>query len=179
MNNIMMNKKLIVIAMLAGSAFTSVAQAADGTINFTGNITDDACTVTPATANQTVTLGTVNSGSFASAGATASPTRFGITLTSCPAAVTTASVKFDGPTNAANSDLLALTAGAGIATGVGIGIYEQNATTMIPVSTASASKTLSTTDDTTFNFIAKYVATAASVTAGTANAASDFTITYN
>ncbi|UJD79349.1 type 1 fimbrial protein [Serratia rubidaea] len=175
----MMNKTLIAMAILGSAAFISAAQAADGTINFTGNITDAACTVTPASASQTVALGTVNSGAFAAAGDTASPTKFGITLTSCPATVTTASVKFDGPTDAANSNLLALTSATGVATGVGVGIYEENATTLIPVSSTSVSKTLSTTTDTTFNFIAKYVATAAAVTAGPANAVSDFTISYN
>ncbi|WP_348994605.1 fimbrial protein [Erwinia sp. V90_4] len=176
----MINKKLIVAAVLAGSAFASVAQAADGTINFTGTIIDTACTVTPATANQTVALGTVNKSAFGAAGSSASPTKFSVVLTSCPATATTASIKFDGPTNAANSNLLAITPSAGTeAQNVGVGIYEQDASTLIPVASASASKTLSTTTDTTFNFVAKYVATATGVTAGPANAVSDFTVSYN
>lgn len=176
----MMNKNLIVAALLAGSAFASVAQAADGTINFTGTIIDTACTVTPATANQTVALGTVNKSAFGGSGSSASPTKFSIVLTSCPVSVTTATVKFDGPTNAVNSSLLAITPAAGSeATNVGVGIYEQDATTLIPVASASASKTLSSTTNTTFNFIAKYVATATGVTAGPANAVSDFTVSYN
>lgn len=176
----MMNKKLIFTAVLVGSAFASVAHAADGTINFTGAIIDTACTVTPATATQTVALGSVNKTAFSGAGSSASPTKFSITLTSCPASVTTATVRFDGPTSAANSALLAITPSAGTeAKNVGVGIYEQNASTLIPVATASASKTLSTTADTTFNFVAKYVATAATVEAGPANAVSDFTVSYN
>lgn len=175
----MMNKKLIAIAILAGASFASVAQAADGTINFTGNITDAACTVTPGTANQTVSLGTVSSTAFSAAGDEVGPTRFSINLTSCPASATSATVKFDGLADTSNSDLLAVTTGAGAATGVGVGIYEENSSTLIPVASASASKALSTTADTTFNFIAKYVATVSAVTAGTANAVSDFTISYN
>lgn len=175
----MMNKKLIVIAMLAASAFSSLAHAADGTINFTGKIIDTACTITPATANQTVALGSVNKTDFTGAGSTAAPTRFSIVLTSCPASVTTATVKFDGPTDTNNSNVLAITGGTGAASGVGVGIYEQNATTLIPVTTASASKTLSTTADNTFNFVAKYIQTAATVGTGDANAVSDFTIAYN
>jgi len=173
-----MNKNLIALAIVAGSAFTSIAHAADGTVNFTGTITDTACTVSAATKNQTVDLGTVSKTAFAAAGDTASPTKFTIVLQNCPTTVTNASVKFDGPIDANNSNLLALTAGTGIATGVGVGIYEQDASTLIPIATKSASKPVSSTADTTLNFIAKYVATAASVTQGPANAATNFTISY-
>lgn len=173
-----MNKKLIAIALLAGSAFAGVANASDGTINFTGTVTADACTITSATASQTVALGTVSSAALGNIGDSASPTTFDVVLSSCPAAATNATVKFDGPTNADDSRLLALTAGAGVATGVGIGLYEQDASTLIPVGAESLSKTLSTTADTTFSFVAKYVATDA-VVAGSANAVSDFTVIYN
>jgi major type 1 subunit fimbrin (pilin) len=74
------NKKLIVCTLLACSAFSALSHAADGTINFTGTITDAACTVTPGTANQTVTMGTVSSTALANVGDTAAPTRFDIVL---------------------------------------------------------------------------------------------------
>jgi major type 1 subunit fimbrin (pilin) len=174
-----MKKSLIAVALLTGCAFAGMANAADGTINFIGNITDAACTVTANTANQTVTLGTVKSTALPAVGATAAPTRFNIVLTACPVTVTSATIKFDGPANPVNSSLLALTNTVGVATGVGIGLYEQDAVTQIPVGGASKSQALSTTADTTFNFIAKYVATNATVAAGSANAVSDFTVTYN
>lgn len=174
-----MKKNLIAAALLAGSAFVGVANAADGTINFTGRITDAACTVSAGTANQTVSLGTVNSSAFGAIGATAAPTTFDIVLTSCPVSATSATIKFDGPANAANSNLLALTSVAGVATGVGIGLYERNANTLIPVGSASASQALSTSADTTFEYVAKYVATNAAVTVGPANAVSNFTVVYN
>jgi|SRR5471030_570390 len=174
-----MNNKLIALAIVTGSAFASVAHAYDGTINFTGRIIDSACTVSTLTKDQKVDLGEVVRTSFSAVGDTASPTTFDIVLQSCPPSVTNASVKFDGPTDPDNSTLLRLTAGTGIANGVGIGIYEQDATTLIPIATSSASKSLSATDDTTFNFVAKYVATAAAVTPGPAAAATNFTIVYN
>ena len=174
-----MSKKLLVIALLASSAFASVIQAADGTINFTGKITDTACTINPTSKSQIVNLGSVSAGAFTAAGSTAAPTRFGITLTNCPAAATTASLKFDGPANSSNSSLLALTTGAGVATGVGIGIYEGDSSTLIPVSSASATKNVVAGTDTTFEFVAKYVATASTVTSGAANAVSNFTVSYN
>lgn len=173
-----MNNKIIVGALWICSACFSTAYAADGTINFTGTITDAACTITPGSANQTVSMGTVSSTALANVGDTAAPSAFNIVLTNCPVTATQAVVKFDGPTDADNSSLIALTTAAGKATGVAIGVYEADAATLIPVGSPSASKTLSTTADTTFNFFAKYVATNA-VVAGSANAVSDFTVIYN
>lgn len=173
-----MNKKLIALALLAGSTFAGVANAADGNINFTGNITSAACTITPASEIQAVALGTVSSTGLGAVGDTSAPTKFEVVLTSCPAAANSAVVKFDGRSNADNSSLLAITDGTGAASGVGIGLYEGDGSTQIPVGAESASKTLSTTADTTFTFYAKYMATAA-VTEGSANAVSDFTVIYN
>lgn len=170
--------KIVVSLFMACSAFSTIGNAADGTINFTGTITDAACTITPGSANQTVTLGTVSASALANIGDAAAPTAFNIVLTNCPATALSATVKFDGPTDGNNSSLIALTRSAGTADGVAIGIYEGNATTLIPVGSPSDSKTLSPTDNITFNFFAKYVATAA-VVAGSANAVSDFTVVYN
>jgi len=172
------NKNAMLFMLLACSAFTAVSHAADGTINFTGTITDVACIVTPATANQTVTMGTVSASALANVGDTAAPSRFDIVLTHCPATATRAMVKFDGPADANNSSLLALTNSAGKANGVAVGIYEGDANTLIAVGSPSASRTLSATADTTFNFFAKYVATGP-VVPGSANAVSDFTVIYN
>ncbi|QJI40171.1 fimbrial protein [Pseudomonas sp. ADAK2] len=173
-----MKKSLIAVALLTGCAFAGMANAYDGTINFIGNITDAACTVTANTANQTVTLGKVQSTALPSVGATAAPTLFSIVLANCPAAVTGAYIKFDGPADTLNSKLLALTSGTGVATGVAIGLYEQDSSTQIPVG-GSANPHGITPPDATYNFIAKYVATKAAVTAGPANAVTNFTIIYN
>lgn len=174
-----MNTKLMIVALLAGSTFASFANAADGTINFVGTISDVACTITPDTGNQQVKLGTISSTAFAASGDTASPTKFSVILSSCPASLTSATVKFDGPTDSANSSLVALTDVTGVATGVGVGIYESDSSTMIPVGSASASIPLSAGTDTKIDFVAKYVATGTTVEAGEANAVSDFTISYN
>lgn len=174
-----MNKKIIAAAVLATSAFASLANAADGTINFTGTVLATACTVSAASATQSVPMGSVSPTAFKAAGDTTLGGPISIVLSSCPAAATKAAIKFDGTANATNSSLLALTSDTGVATGLGIGVYESNGTTLIPVGTSSASKTLSTTASTTFNFISKYVATAATVTNGPANSVSNFTVSYN
>lgn len=172
-------KKLALIAALAATGLCPTAFAADGTINFTGSIRDTACTVNTGSATQTVNLGTVAASAFGAAGSQASARQFAITLTNCPSAVTSASIRFDGPLASGNSSLLGLTSGTGVATGVGVGIYEKDSTTLIPIGQASSAVTLSSTGSNTLNFIAKYVSTAATVGPGAANAAATFTVAYN
>lgn len=173
-----MKKTDFIAAAFVAVSICGTASAADGTINFTGAIKDAACTVDTASVNQTVNLGTVAATSFGASGATASSTPFTIKLTGCPKAVTSASIRFDGPLFNANTKLLALSSGQ-TATNVGVGIYQQDSTTLIPVGIASAPVTLSSTETNTLNFIAKYVSTAATVGAGSANASASFTIAYN
>lgn len=171
-----MNKKMITLALLTGVSVAHITHAADGTINFTGTILSSACTV--ASGGPSVPLNSVSASSLSTAGSTSSPTRFEIVLSSCPAAVTSATVKFDGPTDTDNSSILKLTTEPGVATGVGIALYEEDASTQIPLGTSSSSKTLSTLTDTTFTFFAKYMSTG-TVTPGPANGTTDFTISYN
>lgn len=138
-----MKKTIIALSLIAAPLLMiNNALAADGTINFTGTITDSACTVDTASASQTVSLGTVSSSAFSAAGDTASPTKFTINLSNCPTTVSSASVKFDGSINTTNNNLLALSSDS-TAAGVGIGIYESDSSTQIPMSTASAAQTLS------------------------------------
>ncbi|NIF20388.1 fimbrial protein [Pantoea sp. Acro-835] len=172
-----MKKTLIAMAILGSTAFISSVQAADGTINFTGNITEDACTITASTVKQTIALGTISNKAFSATGSS-SPTRFGITLSACPASMTTAKVKFGGNGDKDEPKLLAITTGQDAATGVAIGFYEESGK-FLPINAESASKALSDSADTTFNFVTKYVATTKTMTAGEANAVANFTIVYN
>lgn len=170
-------KKLALATAVVAIVSTSVF-ADDGKINFTGLITDDACTVVNHMANPlTVALGTVSSKAFTGAGSTAAPTRFEIDLTNCPATAKTAKVKFDGIADSGNTDILALTDEAGVATGVGIQLSDLS-NAVIPLFTASKSFDL-TVGDNSLPFIARYYATNDSVTPGVANSTSNFTIVYN
>jgi len=175
----MMKKNVIGLAVLSCLFAAGAANAADGTINFTGSVLATACTVNAQTATQSVELGSVDASGFTSAGKVAGATRFNITLASCPDTITKTSVKFDGTPDATNSSLLALTSGQ-TATGLAVAIYEADGTTLIPMQTASAAKDIPTdATSTTMTFIAKYMSTAATVGAGTAAASTSFTIAYN
>lgn len=178
-----MKKHLVamLITTATGMAMMSGANAADGTIHFTGAIIADACTVDADSQDMTVNLGTVASTSFSAAGDKSSPTRFNINLVSCPTSLTSASVKFDGTADSANNQLLQLDASADPTTdasGVGIEIADDTGTP-IPLYTASKEYPIdATTNAASMTFVARYVSTAASVNAGAANGTSQFTVNY-
>ncbi len=78
-----MNKsKLTAVLVLAAASMT--AQASDGTITFSGQITDKTCTIsTPGGGDFAVNLPTMSMNSLASAGAVAGRTPFSINLSEC------------------------------------------------------------------------------------------------
>lgn len=170
-------KKLALISAILSLSALQATYAADGVINFNGTITGTACVVDPSAISQPVELGTVSTAAFSGgSGATAAAKRFNIVLKSCPASVTSASVRFDGTTNAANPSILALSSGQS-ATNVGVAIYEQDSATLIPVGTSSASVALQEDVDNTLTYFAKYMATGV-VGAGSAKSSTSFTVTY-
>lgn len=168
---------LALVSVICGAS-VSAANAADGTIQFNGEIIDAACTVSPTSANQTVTLGQISDKAFLSTGMTAGATAFQIDLTSCPASVTSATVKFDGTPYQGDNDALELTQVSGVATGVGIQIRNAD-NTVLPLFTDSQSVTLSQTGTNTLKFNAAYISKAATVTAGPADATATFSVVYN
>ena len=173
-----MKKLSLVITVFTSAVISGAALAADGTISFTGSVTDTACTVDAASANQTVKLGTVAASSFTAAGSTAAAARFSINLTGCPAAAKTASVRFDGLVSSGNSSLLSLSPGQ-TATNLGVGLYQLDSSQLIPIGSPTPSVPLTTSGTNTISFIAKYVAISTPVGVGTANANATFTVSYN
>lgn len=175
---IMIIKKLAISVILASTVFSTVVAAADGTLNFTGKITSTACNIdASSTSKGDIALGTVASSAFTAAGDVAAPTRFTIVLTQCPEELKKASVRFDGKPSS-DSRILALTSGNGVATNVGVGIYEADSTTLIGLQNNSAEQNL-TAETNTLTYIAKYYALDKTVGAGAANASATYTVTYN
>jgi major type 1 subunit fimbrin (pilin) len=182
-----MKKTLLATALLATTALSlSSALAADGTVNFTGSISATACKVDMGgSTTLAVPMGKISTTSFSGAGTTSAASKFSLQLKTCPTA-TTATVKFDGIAAGGDDKILALTGGAGAATGVGIQLSDKSGA-ILPLATNSTSYTLAlgdatdTTKDVTNNldFTARYIATAATVGAGTANSTASFTINYN
>ncbi len=85
-------------------------------------------------------------------------------------------MKFDGTAHAVNQRLLSLDSGSNVASGVGIEIADKNGSA-IPLYSASGDYTLDEGSN-TLDFTARYVSTGTTVTTGTANATSQFTLNY-
>lgn len=175
-----MKKNLIAVAFAATAIMsTASAFAAGGQVNFQGEIIDAGCTIVNTPSNPlTVTLGSVAKTEFTGAGSTAAATKFTLQLTNCPATVHNAMVKFDGTNVSGDTSVLALTQESGVATGVGIQLSD-DANTVLPLFTSSKAYPLSSTADNNLEFVARYIATSSTVTAGPANSTADFSVTYN
>ena len=173
----MLKRTVLSVLVLASSAISFHTFAADGTVNFTGNITNAGCSVASDSLSKTVALGNVSSSALTTAGNTAGAHLFTINLTDCPEDPS-AHVRFDGTTNASNSSILALTdAGQeGTATNVGVALYESDSTTPIIIGVPSSTINM-TEGSNSLNFYAKYYATGAA-TAGTATSTATFTVVY-
>lgn len=168
-----MKKNLIALALVAGSAFVGVANAVDGTITMTGNITDATCAVT--VPDMTIDFKGVGSTSFGAVGTGSGDKPFNIALTGCPTG-DSISIRFNGAADATKNDLIGVTGGA---TGVAVGFFESNGTTAIARGTDSAAHTVPATGDLSLQYVAKYVKTQNAIVEGTANANADFVIVYN
>ena len=163
--------------MLAGHAL-----AEDGVVHFVGEIVDTTCEVTSDTADQIVPLGKVSKNAFSGVGSLASPQKFSIKLENCPATYTQAAVRFDGteapggdgdlkvgtPLTAGNPGDFTGTGQAIAATGVGIRIFNQSDNSQVKLYNDSAYTAIDAEGKAEMKFIARYVATNATVTAGTA-----------
>lgn len=174
-----MKKNIIATLIAASSIFTiSNALAADGTIDFTGEITDQACELAAGSDALKVNLGKVSKTALPSAGSTAAATKFTIKLINCPATVTTASVKFDADSYLGDDTVIKLKEEAGVATGVGIQITD-DVNTVVPLFTASKNYPLQQNVENNLDFRARYIAKSDTVTTGPANGTATFTINYN
>lgn len=176
-----MKKNLIAVAFAATAALSmSNAFAAAGTVNFTGEILDAACTVDVASQNQSVDLGKYNKSEFTLKGDKTAATGFDIVLKDCPETVTSAKVRFDGQPDTVDSSLLAVDSSvAGAATGVAINLMTADKADLPLHGSNSYNYALSSTEDNKLDFYAQYKSTAAAVTAGPANSVATFSVVYN
>jgi major type 1 subunit fimbrin (pilin) len=176
-----MKKNLIAVAFSAIAALTaSHAFATAGTVNFTGNILDQACTVDVDSQNQTVVLGDYNKSEFTSAGAVTAAKKFSIVLQNCPDTVTQAHVMFDGKPETTDSSLLAIDSTVnGAATGVAINMMSADMAQLPLHGDNGYRYALSDTSDNTLDFYAQYKSTNATVTSGPANSVATFSVVYN
>jgi major type 1 subunit fimbrin (pilin) len=179
-----MKTNSIILAMFALTSTMTISPntfAADGTINFEGEIVASACTVS--VSNTRISMGNFSPSAFKQAGVAVGNAGFIITVNDCPSSIANAKVLFDGDHNATDPTLIALSS-ASKATGLGIGIFDDTTGAKIPLGTSSDDIQLTTVSGKnvktgTKKFNARYVSTLASVGDGSANGSVTYTIQYN
>ncbi|EIK61130.1 fimbrial protein [Pseudomonas lactis] len=91
-----MNRTLFVVAALTSAFAMSAAHAADGTINFSGELTAQTCTTKlNGGTSTTVTLPKLSTSALATIGAVAGSTGFTIELSGCSGTMATAAAYFE------------------------------------------------------------------------------------
>ncbi|MEI9484208.1 fimbrial protein [Enterobacter cancerogenus] len=173
MNGHIFKRALLVSSLL----LTSQAFAANGNgiVHFTGEIIDSTCEVSTGTKDQTVDLGKVNKSTFTDVGSTASVQAFQIDLVNCPQTYKKANARFDGTED--GDGYLKLNNGG--ATGVAIAIYNRADNSLLKLYNQSKTADISAEGTASLPFMARYISTSSTVTAGLANADSEFTISYS
>lgn len=174
-------KKTVLVSMLSLAALVPVlAQAADGTVNFNGEVVGQTCVINGGTPNLSVTLPKVSTSALATAGATAGTSPNVIfNLTACSAGNVRAFFEA-GPNVDQTTGRLKIATGSGQATNVQIGLLNTDGTkvtmgaasgaqgtTYVPISGGAA----------TLTYMSQYVATAAA-TSGKTTTSVTYSIEY-
>ncbi|HGM5433652.1 TPA: fimbrial protein [Serratia marcescens] len=169
-------KKYLVTSVLACTALCSSAFAADGAINVTGKIVDNACVVSP---TLDVRLGDTAAADFEHVGDWGYAEEFFLELKDCPANIKAATVQLDGEADSNNKNLFQLISGG--ATGVALELIAISGSGWgnQPIVPGGTSEEFSLNEgENRLSFAARYRSTD-KVTAGDANATIQFSVLYN
>ncbi|EKS6740457.1 fimbrial protein [Enterobacter ludwigii] len=151
---------------------------AGGNMRFQGVIIAESCRIDASDQQMIVNMGQIRSNRFHSAGDDANPVPFDIHLQDCSTSVSQhVGVSFRGVADGKNPDVVSVGEGPGIATGVGIALFD-NEDQLIPLNSPPGTWRRLYTGPTTLHFVAKYRATGNQVTGGAANAQVWFSLTY-
>jgi major type 1 subunit fimbrin (pilin) len=182
-------KRLITITgAIALAGLVSHAYAADGTINFAGNVSNVTCTIAAAGGNTsgTVTLPTVTQSALKAVGDTAGTTQFSIKLSSCVGtpAPTKAAAWFETGSEVNAAGRVITTIGGTPTDALTIALYNMGSATPIVIGQGDGSLGSSgasfdiTSGGATLNYQAKYYAEKVGVTAGAVIGKVNYTIQY-
>lgn len=150
-----------------------------GEVDITGNILANSCDVSVDDRDKRVDMGSEAAKQFKYGSGATRMVPFTITLVDCGPAVTGLRIIFQGPADQNRPDLLALDAGAGAATGIGIALFDGNKV-QIPVNTQSEPYSVEPgTDSIPLQYYAQYTANGASIVAGQADSFAVFDFEYD
>lgn len=174
-------KRLLLVSLIV---LPGMGRAHDLTVNISGSIQNNTCSVAADSVSKSVAMGNVAAKSFVHAGDTTLPIRFVLNLENCGEATLGVAVELNGMANDNNNQLLALDKSTGNATGLGVAILDEDSK-LIPIN--STSKTYSMPENIDGNtpptnmsmvFYAQYMADGGAVQAGNASASTTFTLVY-
>ncbi|MBJ3813918.1 type 1 fimbrial protein [Shimwellia pseudoproteus] len=149
-----------------------------GEMRFQGVIIAESCRVDTGDRQMTVNMGQISSNRFHAVGEDSNPVAFEIHLQDCTTAVSQrVGVAFQGVADGKNPDVLSVGEGDGIASGVGIALFDDK-DRLLPLNAPPQTWTRLYAGPTTLHFVAKYRATSRQVVGGVANAQAWFSLTY-
>ena len=149
-----------------------------GLMRFQGELIAEACTVEAGDRQLVVRMGQVSSNRFKDAGDDADPVPFSLHLQDCnPNVSDRVGIVFHGVADGKNPDVLSVGEGEGIASGVGIALFDEQGQ-LIPINSEPQSWKPLTKGTRILQFVAKYRATGNTVIGGAANAQAWFSLTY-
>lgn len=167
---------LLPIAVQAGNRWNVTLPG--GNLRFQGVVIAEACSVAAEDRLMTVKMGQVASHRFHAVGEESNPIAFDIHLEDCSTAVSQqVGVSFQGVADGKDPNVLSVGEGAGIATGIGIALFDDQGS-LIPLNQPPVRWARLHEGPTTLHFAAKYRSTSRQVTGGTANAQAWFALTY-
>ncbi|EMX9179860.1 type 1 fimbrial protein [Citrobacter sedlakii] len=167
---------LFPVCALAGNKWNVTSPG--GNLRFQGVIIAESCRVEAGDRQMTVQMGQISSNRFHAPGEDTNPVPFDIHLQDCSTSVSQrVGVAFHGVADGKNPDVLSVGEGPGIATGIGIALFDKDGS-LVPLNSPPLSWTRLYSGPTTLHFIAKYRSTGRQVTGGAANAQAWFSLTY-
>ncbi|MBV7414941.1 fimbrial protein [Aeromonas sp. sif2433] len=183
-----MKKSLLAVAVVLSSGISLNAFAIEaptvvtgGTVYFNGEVVNAACAVSSDSMDQTVYLDQVRTAAFNSTSDAPAnqPESFEIKLVDCDSTVqATAAVSFSGTTVGSKTSVLANTAGAGAAQGVGLMLMGPDGA-VLELNTGLPSSSVSVMDGTTIiPLTVDYISTSTVVTPGPVSSVANFNVHY-
>lgn len=174
-----MRKQLYILCLLSLFSARSTL-AADSTISITGNVRDNACTVSTGSQNFVVDLMSNAAKQFFRVGATTPMVPFNIVFDRCGNSAIAVKVGFTGGADNDNPDLLKIDSGGGLAAGMGIQLLDNNRDPIAlnAGTTALSWSTLTAGQSNTLYFYARLMSTQSPVTAGVVRATANFTLEF-
>lgn len=171
MDRMIRNKEALLITLLG---LSGAANAADGTVFFTGEILTQGCTITSTTPLE-VDLGKITFPENVNVGEMSSGRQFSIRL-NCPTSLS--GITFSGRSDSTLTDFFAVNGGAD---GVAVGIYKSDNISQIRNGVSETTGIFTNNSGSkiyTATLFAKYIATKDVITPGSANASVNFNVEY-